>query len=169
MIVTPGHGALPSGHATEAFAAALVLWELIRDRGKKPYGDPGYGVQLMGLAARIAVNRTVAGVHFPIDTVAGALLGLTLGDYFVARANGAAADRTYLPAHFDGAAGGIGKVDFLAADIYDLDLPGVRFADPGHASVKRFDLGAGHAVDLAGGIPSPPLEWLWAKAKAEWR
>ena len=39
----------------------------------------------MRLATRIAVNRTIAGVHFPIDSAAGAVLGLTLGLYFVAR------------------------------------------------------------------------------------
>ena len=29
MIQTPGHGSLPSGHATEAFIVAHVLWSLV--------------------------------------------------------------------------------------------------------------------------------------------
>jgi len=32
------------------------------------------------IAHRIAVNRTIAGVHFPIDSAAGALLGCAIGD-----------------------------------------------------------------------------------------
>jgi hypothetical protein len=46
--------------------------------------------QLQRLAARIAINRTVAGVHFPIDSAAGRLLGHTLGSYFVHRCQGQA-------------------------------------------------------------------------------
>ena len=30
IILTPSHGALPSGHATEAFAVGLCLWTLLR-------------------------------------------------------------------------------------------------------------------------------------------
>ena len=30
MILTPSHGAFPSGHATEAFMAAFVLWRLLQ-------------------------------------------------------------------------------------------------------------------------------------------
>ena len=106
IILTPGHATLPSGHATEAFATALVLRELLRESGS-PYDDASYGRQFFRLAARMAINRTVAGVHFPIDSVAGAMLGLTLGNYFLARVGAAYSDanpRVYMAAHFDGAA-----------------------------------------------------------------
>ena len=86
MILTPAHGALPSGHATEAFLMAYVTLELT-----SPPDDPGRQMkreQLMRLADRIARNRTVAGVHFPVDSAAGAMLGLTLGDYLVRRLKG---------------------------------------------------------------------------------
>ena len=111
---------------------------------KKPYADPSYGVQLMRLAARIAINRTVAGVHFPIDSVAGALLGLTLGDYFLARVMG----EDYEAAFFDGEHGNfgdpdyIGDLDFDWATVFNVNNQAVRFsggAAPFHPAVKRFD------------------------------
>ena len=67
MIATPGHGAWPSGHATEGFLIAVLLQKLL-DAAAPPQGtQPGNGEacreQLQRLAARIAVNRTVAGVR----------------------------------------------------------------------------------------------------------
>ena len=84
MIPTPGHGSLPSGHATEANIVAYVLWQLVlvNESGKSRQ----WLEQLMRQAARVAINRTVAGVHFPVDSAAGQVLGLTLGSYFVQRA-----------------------------------------------------------------------------------
>jgi hypothetical protein len=43
--------------------------------------DDACGVQLTRTAFRIAINRVVAGVHFPVDLVAGLVLGLTLSRY----------------------------------------------------------------------------------------
>lgn len=81
MIPTPTHGTLPSGHATEAFLVARLLWKLLQD-SKVPQYNHGasWGEILMRQASRIAVNRTVAGVHFLMDSVAGALLGLTVAE-----------------------------------------------------------------------------------------
>jgi membrane-associated phospholipid phosphatase len=174
IILTPGHGSLPSGHATEAFAMALVLRQLLRTAGVNPYGDVSYGVQFMRLAARLAINRTVAGVHFPIDSISGALLGLTLGDYFLARVGasvGHATPRTYSAAHFDGGAAGIANRDFHWPHIYDVDR-GVRWFRPRrprvtHPSVRRF-LPRRNNVDLGADERSRPLEWLWGRALGEW-
>ena len=86
MITTPGHGAFPSGHATQVHAVAYVLKKLLNNL------DPGYPMvieQLDRQAARIATNRVVAGVHFPVDSMAGRMLGVALGEYFVGRCAGA--------------------------------------------------------------------------------
>ena len=37
MILTPGHGTLPMGHATETFIMAFVLWQLLTRSGVGPY------------------------------------------------------------------------------------------------------------------------------------
>lgn len=72
-IRTPSHSAFPSGHATEAFAAAAVLGALYPQSFKL----------LRQMACRIAVNRGYAGVHYPVDHHAGAILGDLLGRQIV--------------------------------------------------------------------------------------
>jgi hypothetical protein len=80
MITTPEHGAFPAGHAAQAYAVAIVLEKLLglASQDKR-------AVQLQRIAARISINRVVAGVHFPVDLSAGRVLGLALGEYFLAR------------------------------------------------------------------------------------
>ena len=83
VIATPGHGTLPSGHATMAVLAADLLCALLR------YGDlDPRRVSLQRLARRIAFNRVVAGVHFPMDSFAGAELAHQLAKIFVATGRG---------------------------------------------------------------------------------
>ena len=50
--------------------------------------NAGWDEKLARLAARISVNRVIAGVHFPVDLAAGLVLGLAVGRYFVALAKG---------------------------------------------------------------------------------
>ncbi|MCA1525820.1 phosphatase PAP2 family protein, partial [Bradyrhizobium yuanmingense] len=93
MITTPGHGSFPSGHATQAYAVAYVLKRLL-SLHKTTSGFPEIVEQLDRQAARIATNRVVAGVHFPVDSMAGRMLGIALGEYFVGRCLGSTATKS---------------------------------------------------------------------------
>ena len=150
IILTPGHGTFPSGHSTENHMIARILWELL-GRG------PVLGEQLMRGAARIAVNRTVAGVHFPIDTAAGQMLGLALGRYFIQRATTGQQFDTW---RFDGERYP-GSQDFDFHDFYD---PANGTEGQGHNPDPPY-------VDPIASTPpekSLILGWLWDEAKKEW-
>jgi hypothetical protein len=81
VVTTPGHGTLPSGHCVEAYVIKEVLEALLRI-DPRDARQAGLSRQFSRTAARIAVNRVVAGVHFPVDNLAGRLLGTVLGRYF---------------------------------------------------------------------------------------
>jgi hypothetical protein len=152
MIDTPGHGTLPSGHATEAFAIAATLDHLVpvEARATDLQG------QLMAMAARIAVNRTVAGVHFPIDSFAGAILGFAVADVIAARAG--QLDRAQA-VQFSG--NGIGPEDFFTARVWQA---GTRhsFSTPDGIGITEFEQ-AGPTTDV-----STILDRVWQEARAEW-
>jgi undecaprenyl-diphosphatase len=59
----------PSGHTTRAFAVASLASLRMGRR---------YAFSLV-LAIGVALSRVIIGVHFPLDVVGGALLGLILG------------------------------------------------------------------------------------------
>lgn len=63
LVRTAGRHSFPSSHAASAGAAAVAL-EAVR---------PGLGIA--PLAGLTCVSRLVAGVHYPSDVVAGAVLG----------------------------------------------------------------------------------------------
>ena len=62
-------GSFPSGHATNAFLAAFLLSQAC----------PKYRWCFYGLAMIVAFSRMYVGVHYPLDVLAGALLGLGAG------------------------------------------------------------------------------------------
>ncbi len=62
-------GSMPSLHAANAFALAVVLSRAV----------PRLAPILYGFATLIALSRVVGGVHWPSDVVAGALFGSAVG------------------------------------------------------------------------------------------
>jgi undecaprenyl-diphosphatase len=64
-----GSSSFPSGHATTAFACATVLAAFA----------PRLRVPLFALAVLIALSRLYNGDHYPLDVMAGSLLGALVG------------------------------------------------------------------------------------------
>jgi membrane-associated phospholipid phosphatase len=154
VIATPGHGSWPSGHSTEAFIVATVL-EALFNAASAVGATTGNGTasreQLQRLAARIAVNRTVAGLHFPVDSAAGRLLGTALGEFLVARATG-------------------GKV-------HTWGFNGRLFEGPNGEPLdfnlhQSMDNTSGHAYTRSASTTvvgnAPLVAWLWGEAVKEW-
>lgn len=156
MILTPGHGTFPSGHSTENHMVARILWELLRGvYGPAQSTSSDVGEQLMRSAARIAVNRTVAGVHFPVDTAAGQVLGLALARYFIVRATGVVPAQ-YDAWRFDGTRYP-GNTDFDFHDFYD-PATGAENANLPYINQLTTTAPAMSAI----------LNWLWKQAVDEW-
>ena len=85
VIPTPGHGAMPSGHATLAALTSELLSALL-------YRGVGPRVAMLDrLARRITFNRVVAGVHFDMDGFVGYELGRCLAQVLVRQAMGSPA------------------------------------------------------------------------------
>jgi undecaprenyl-diphosphatase len=68
LVRLPDTHSFPSGHATVAFACATVLALAV----------PRLAVPLYVLAGLIAFSRVYVGVHYPLDVLAGAVLGYAL-------------------------------------------------------------------------------------------
>ena len=66
LVHVPGSPSFPSGHAATSFACAATLAWL----------TPLSPVALYALAALIAFSRVYVGVHYPLDVIGGAALGV---------------------------------------------------------------------------------------------
>lgn len=66
LVQVPGDASFPSSHAATAFAAAGVV----------ALRYPALRLPLFALACIVAVSRVYLGVHYPLDVIAGACLGL---------------------------------------------------------------------------------------------
>ena len=67
LVPEPTSSSFPSGHAATSFACAATLAPFVSRTG---------AIVLYVLAAAIAFSRVYVGVHYPIDVLAGAALGL---------------------------------------------------------------------------------------------
>ena len=134
-------------------------------------------VQLFRQAERIATNRVVAGVHFPIDSAAGCSLGLTLGEYFAQRCSGAEARyRRFVPPK--GGTKDWHACDFelkpyvqttLSGEPPDPATPEVQF--PGATTGETLTLDPPGTPFFPNQPPEKrltPLSWLWRQAAREW-
>jgi undecaprenyl-diphosphatase len=66
LVHVPGNPSFPSGHAATSFACAATLAWL----------TPLSPIALYALATLIAFSRVYVGVHYPLDVIGGAALGL---------------------------------------------------------------------------------------------
>ena len=66
LVPTPHSGSFPSGHAASAFACATVI----------AWASPRLAVPAFVLAALVAWSRVYVGVHWPLDVLGGAILGV---------------------------------------------------------------------------------------------
>lgn len=83
VIPVPGHASFPSGHAIQAQVAVVLLaaaWLLGGKKGQPPQG-------FFSLPDLIALNRVIAGLHYPVDSDEGLRLGLQLVSWILACAN----------------------------------------------------------------------------------
>jgi undecaprenyl-diphosphatase len=69
LVHAPHSASFPSGHAATSFACAATLARFVSRR---------VAVLLYVLAALIAFSRVYVGVHYPLDVIAGALVGLAV-------------------------------------------------------------------------------------------
>jgi hypothetical protein len=153
MITTPGHGSLPMGHATQAYMTAYILYQLADPARTAPLLEALYYRQ----AFRMAFNRIVAGVHFPVDLPAGAALGMALGEYFISRCTDLSVVN---PPPY-------GQQKAAALTVWDFTLAAYAanpITNPNFLAAHRT------AVPLNASCPfAPTVSYLWTEALKEWK
>lgn len=100
FLPTPKHPTYPSGHATIAGCAQIILSYFFQSEKER----------LKELAEECVISRLYAGVHFPIDNDEGLRLGRHLGKIIV----------TELDKQYDG---DLAHIDYPITDNYHAKLP----------------------------------------------
>ncbi len=72
----PSSGSFTSSHATNHFALGMFIYLTLKPYFKK------WGTLFFVWAGSIAFGQVYVGVHYPLDVLAGALLGCTIGKLF---------------------------------------------------------------------------------------
>jgi undecaprenyl-diphosphatase len=76
LIKTPSSSSFPSGHSATAAAGALALSAIY----------PGFAPLLVLAGFLVILSRVYLGVHFPVDVLAGAVIGLATAGLVLAAA-----------------------------------------------------------------------------------
>jgi hypothetical protein len=91
IVALPSHGSFPAGHAAYSYMLAELIAAL------NPLADRDSLLKVAGFAAD---NRVVAGVHYPIDSIAGEVLGRGLAAWLVALGSPNPSAATWRPTRY---------------------------------------------------------------------
>ncbi len=122
------------------------------------------------LAERIAINRTVAGVHFPVDSAAGQVLGTSLADYLVCVASfGTDALRGESSKGWKARIFKRDPASYKDRDFARTDLANFVDNDPAKSPKVVYPPAKRRAASARKSTaPQTPLQWLWVAAASEW-
>lgn len=137
IVAMPSHASFPSGHASYAYMTAELLSALSPSANRDV---------LLEVAKYIADNRVVAGVHFPVDSVGGEVLGRGVAAWLAALGS-----TNPNPATWTGTR-------------YVVDVSKEGGVNP------QAGTGARHAVAVAASDAgtAPAWQWLAHRARLEW-